>query len=236
MEAALPLELATQRPPPITNQKMMTLASLCAFGPGLVAVAAADVSLYWSLHSLGVVGWCTDGPVITKRTIGFVDRWLERCPVLYGDPLEFTKQEMKMFEVINPATAAPARVKPLEVVVSTRRGPREGTNVITFAFGISVAKRLGWSAGDQVSVAWGTEKDIGKVKISKWQSGPEWEIKKGNKHGTVLKVYTGALPDTFSGETARDSVRYETLPGNVQDGGSFVVIDLPKGFHAKRAA
>jgi hypothetical protein len=214
---------------------MFSLAYICAGGPGLICIPGDQEPFYRMLERMGVLVIAPGGPVITHRTIETVNAWLENTTLLRVRAGKVDLEEIKMFEVLDRGYMPPPAVGAAEIVMSGRHGVRD-SYVITLAFGIAVATRLGWEEGTKVSIAWGTEKDLGKVKILLWRSGSEWQVKRGNKAGTVLKIYTGAVPETFSGELPRQPVRYEVIAAPSTGGGSFVVIDLPKNFHERKAA
>lgn len=224
-------------PHPLQNRDMAVLAGLCAGGIGAVCVPGADLPFYRMLARMGVVVFDREDVLITRRTIRTVDEWLERTTLISPDGSMPTEEDLQMFEVIDrkwkPARAA---VGGAEIAVNVRVGVKGSGYLACFFIGAGVAKRLGWDEETRVSIAWGRDSDLGKVKISQWKEGSVWLVRKGNKYCTVFKIHTGTLPDTTRGPVERENVHYEVLPGTATGGSSFVVISLPKTFHARKAA
>lgn len=138
-----------------------------------------------------------------------------------------------MFEIIPPKTGLKSRpVGAGEVAISVRRGPAHRGHVLTFSMGQDLAIALDWRDGTKVVVAWGRDKALGKVKIGPAVGdGPSWEVR-GNKARDVFKVYTGALPETFSGELySGKRVVHEVIKTAATEPAPYLVVTLPKGFH-----
>lgn len=136
-----------------------------------------------------------------------------------------------MFEVIAPAKrSVKITIDINKVRLRTRSRPRGDGYFLELTFGREVARRLGWRAVEAVSIAWGVERNLGKVKIGPHVDGPSW-IARPNKAASAWKIMTSALPATWANEPMDEMLPFEVISTAATEPAPFILLTLPKQFH-----
>jgi hypothetical protein len=127
-------------------------------------------------------------------------------------------------------------LKPNEIRLRTRKKPTGGGHYIEIQVGQQVAGRMSWRGDDApVTLFWGVDKALGRLKIAPEQPDqPTW-IVKPNKARTMWRLCTSALPETFVDEPLDEAVVFEIIPTAATEPAPFMVVTLPKGFHERGA-
>lgn len=120
---------------------------------------------------------------------------------------------------------------PAVLHLTTRKSPK-GRLMVVFVFGGVLAAKMGFKDGEpkpQLQIAWGTEKDLGKVRLVLAQNAPGFPCRYAKGTKTWL-VFCSVLPKTFA-EVSYTGLKLqgEILP---VDGRAFYMAHLPKGFYA----
>lgn len=136
------------------------------------------------------------------------------------------------FVIIEPPTSSAMQSIGDDEVHLTTRHVR-GCKMIVLRFGRSAVKRLGLQPETTYSAMWGEGSDLGKLRLTRTESGSKGWVLKQPKRGRYPQFTLSRLPTQYGGREYKGvKVHAEFIQGGVKNS-AYVQILLPRDFYTE---